>query len=98
MKKKKHNSIDEVINYLKDYEYSTETEIMWDVWKYTRQVYVSGQNKKYADMIRRGLSKGYIGRGDNNIVKVRTKQDIGQSRWVYFVKKEGLEKLIKFKK
>ena len=97
MKNKKRNSIDEVINYLKDCEYSTETEIMWDIWNYTRQVYVSGQNKKYADMIRRGLRKGYIGRGDNNIVKVRTKQDIGTSRWVYFVKKEGLEKLEKNK-
>ena len=91
--KKKNNSIDQVIEYLSTNEYSTETEIMWDIWKYTRKVYVSGQNKKYADMIRRGLRKGYIGRGNNNVVKVRPQQEIGRSQWVYFVKKEGLNKI-----
>jgi hypothetical protein len=44
-------------------------------------------------MLRRGLSKKYIGRIDNRIVKVR--EDIGQARFVYVLRPEGEEFLEK---
>ena len=84
----KNNSIKQILQVLSDFEFLTENEIFELAFGYYRNE-SSDSNKKYADMLRRGLAKDkkYIGRIDNRIVKVR--EDIGQARFVYVLKPEG---------
>lgn len=56
-----YRSVKEIIHHLIDNPFLTETEIQVEVFSYYR----SGSffsNKKYADMLRRGLAKGYYKR------------------------------------
>ena len=92
----KNNSIKQILQVLSDFEFLTENEIFELAFGYDRN-YSSDSNKKYADMLRRGLAKDkkYIGKIDNRIVKVR--EDIGQARYVYVLRPEGkkfLEKTV----
>lgn len=61
------NSIKQVVEYLKYNPGSTENEINLGVWGYKRNEknmygFIGSSNKKYADLIRRGLRKGIINR------------------------------------
>jgi hypothetical protein len=89
----KNNSIKQILQVLNDYEFLTENEIFIEAFGYDRNFHTMS-NKKYADMLRRGLAedKKYIGRIDNRIVKVR--EDIGRARFVYVLRPEG-EKFLK---
>ena len=84
--KKKNNSIKQILQTLSDFEFLTENEIFRLTFGYDR-TNSNEANKKYADMLRRGLSKKFIGRIDNRIVECR--EDIGQARFVYVLKSEG---------
>ena len=56
-----YRSVKEIVEYLKNNPNKTESEIQEDVFDYFRnETWVS--NKKYADMLRRGLAKGYYKR------------------------------------
>lgn len=57
---RKNNSIKQVAEYLWLNSHKTETEIMRDVWGFQRNRRFP--NKKYADLIRRGVAKGVIAR------------------------------------
>jgi hypothetical protein len=82
----KNNSIKQILQVLRDFEFLTENEIFELAFGYYRNE-SSDSNKKYADMLRRGLSKKFIGRIDNRIVECR--EDIGQARFVYVLRPEG---------
>ena len=84
--KKKNNSIKQILQTLSDFEFLTENEIFRLAFGYDR-TNSNEANKKYADMLRRGLSKKFIGRIDNRIVECR--EDIGQARFVYVLRSEG---------
>ena len=75
------NSVKQIVNYLKQNNFQTETEIQENVFDYFRNAY--GQlesNKKYADLLRRAVSKGLVH---------RVKQRKGRSQYVYFVVPEN---------
>ena len=57
------NSVYEMVDVLKKYGPMTENEIHMAAFGYDRNNSF-GSNKKYADMLRRGLSKGIIARMD----------------------------------
>jgi len=56
-KQQPSRSVKEIVNFLKENNYKTESEIQEIVFGYYRN---RGResNKKYADMLRRGLEKG----------------------------------------
>ena len=59
--KSKYNSVKSIVDYLNTTVVVSENKIMRDVFGYDRNnSYMS--NKKYADMLRRGLDKGLIQR------------------------------------
>ena len=84
----RNNSIKQILQVLSDFEFLTENEIFELAFGYYRNE-SSCANKKYADMLRRGLAKDkkYIGRIDNRIVECR--KDIGRARYVYVLRPEG---------
>ncbi len=84
----KNNSITQILATLSTFEFLTENEIFIEAFGFDRNL-TSRSNKKYADMLRRGLAKGYIGKIDNRIVVVRNY--IGQARFVYVLTKKGEE-------
>ena len=84
--KKKNNSIKQILQTLSDFEFLTEDEIFRLAFGYDRSN-SNEANKKYADMLRRGLGKKFIGRIDNRIVECR--EDIGQARFLYVLRSEG---------
>lgn len=86
--KKKSNSIKQILEVLAKESFLTENEIFIRAFGYDRNC-SSDANKKYADMLRRGLAKDkkYIGKIDNRVVKCR--EDIGQARFVYVLREEG---------
>lgn len=55
------NSIKDVVSYLEEHPFRTESEINEDVFDYDRN-HDSGSNKSYAELIRRGLRAGKINR------------------------------------
>ena len=71
------NSVKDMIEFLKDNPYSTESEIHKGAFGFERGGWDS--NKKYADMLRRGVSKGIIKR-----IGVREKGK-KQLRFLYFL-------------
>ena len=72
--KVQRNSQQEIVDYLKTTRFMSENEIQKDVWGYYRGGWES--NKKYADLLRRGVAKGLI---------IRTEQKKNGSRFVYNV-------------
>ena len=75
------NSVKQIVDYLRQYNFQTETEIQENVFSYFRNAY--GQlesNKKYADLLRRGVQKGLIN---------RVKHKKNGSQYVYFVVPEN---------
>jgi len=69
------NSVNQIVNYLKQNNFQTETEIQQNVFNYFRnETWLS--NKKYADLLRRAVSKGLV---------YRVKYKKNGSQYVYFV-------------
>lgn len=57
-----NNSIQSIYDFLDKNPFSTERDINEYVWNHFRGNPTSGSNKKYAEMLRRGLRKGTIKR------------------------------------
>lgn len=72
-----NNSIKQVVTYLTVCPFKSENEICEAIWGYDRKTSWR-DNKKYADLIRRGLKKGLISRVKANVKGSR-------SRYFYFV-------------
>ena len=77
---KKRNSINQIIEVLKWKQFLTENEIMFAAFGYDRND-SRASNKKYADMLRRGMAKGIIDR-------VEMKHPGSRSRFLYYLKKD----------
>jgi|TARA_B100000073_G_scaffold95909_1_gene76184 hypothetical protein len=75
---KKYNSVKTMVQVLKEEGPMTEREIQMTCFGYDRNR-TWKSNKKYADMLRRGLSKGIIAR-----IKTYTGN---RSRFMYYVPK-----------
>ena len=73
------NSVNQIVNYLKQNNFQTESEIQENVFNYFRNETIES-NKKYADLLRRAVSKGLVH---------RIKQRKGRSQFVYFVVPEN---------
>jgi hypothetical protein len=69
------NSVKQIVDYLKANPFQTESEIQQDVWGYFRNE-TWESNKKYADLLRRAVTKGLVN---------RVKHKKGRSQYVYFV-------------
>ena len=80
---KKRNSINQIIDVLKWKQFLTENEIMFVAFGYDRND-SRASNKKYADMLRRGMKKGLIDRMEwpSNAIKH------GRSKFIYFATKD----------
>ncbi|CAB4138568.1 hypothetical protein UFOVP331_128 [uncultured Caudovirales phage] len=76
----KNNSIKQILISLRDAPNQTENEIFISTFGYNRNT-SKFSNKKYAEMLRRGLKKGYINR---TITK-----DKKPSKFVYFLDLKG---------
>jgi|TARA_R100000152_G_C6699245_1_gene129129 hypothetical protein len=76
---KKRNSINQIIDVLKWKQFLTENEIMFAAFGYDRND-SRASNKKYADMLRRGMAKGIIGRVE--MKNWRT----SRSKYLYYLK------------
>jgi len=75
--KSKRNSVMQIVEFLNKNNFSTESEIQESIWGYFRnETYES--NKKYADLLRRGLDKGLY---------YRVKHSKNKSQFVYFIVK-----------
>lgn len=71
------NSVKQIVDYLKENPNQTETEIQENVFDYYRNhPRTLESNKKYADLLRRGVAKGLI---------FRIEQKKNRSRFVYSV-------------
>ena len=68
----RNNSIRQILEVLAEESFLTENEIFIRAFGYDRN-YSSDSNKKYADMLRRGLAKDkkYIGKIDNTTKKCK---------------------------
>lgn len=76
----KRNSIKEIIAVIKNHPFLPENEIMRQAFNYDRGTSWEN-NKKYAEMLRRGLEKGYYDR-------VRAKHPVWpRSEYFYFIPK-----------
>ena len=71
------NSINQVIDYLDKHPFSSETQIQEDVWDYYRNETIESV-KKYAELVRRGLSSGKIAR-------VEAKVKGSRSQFFYYI-------------
>jgi len=78
-----YRSVKEIVNFLKQNPDQTESEIQEKVFGYYRNGSIFS-NKKYADMLRRGLAKGLI---------CRTEKKKNQSRFVYNIAPPVIEKV-----
>ena len=78
---RKRNSINQIIDVLKWKQYLTENEIMFAAFGYDRND-SRASNKKYADMLRRGMAKGIIGRVE--MKNWRT----SRSKYLYYLKED----------
>ena len=79
------NSIKQVIAYLQENPFTSENQIMSTVFGYTRNKRYS-DNKKYADMLRRGLYSGKIARVQANVSGTK-------DRFFYYIPKKKVAKL-----
>ena len=83
---KTQNSVQDMVEVLKVYGPMSENQISTKAFGYTRGASF-GSNKKYADMLRRGMKKGIIGRigfPDNALKHGRTK-------FIYFATKPEIQ-------
>ena len=76
---KTQNSVQDMVEVLKVYGPMTENQINTKAFGYTRGASF-GSNKKYADMLRRGMIKGIIDRVEMKNASTRTK-------FIYFAAK-----------
>ena len=76
---KERNSVHEMVDVLKRIGPMTENEISKAAFGYDRNG-SNGSNKKYADMLRRGMKKGFIDRIEwpSNAIKY------GRDKFIYF--------------
>jgi len=84
------NSVKQMVNVLKQFGPMTENEITQTAFSYDRNLSYQS-NKKYADMLRRGLKKGIIDRVEIpsnaiNLTRINTKPT--RARFIYFATKE----------
>ena len=75
---KKRNSINQIIDVLKWKQFLCENEIMFVAFGYDRND-SRASNKKYADMLRRSMVKGVIGR-------VEMKRPGSRAKYLYYLK------------
>ena len=77
--RKKSNSVHNMVDVLKTVGPMTENEISKAAFGYDRNG-SNGSNKKYADMLRRGMKKGFIDRIEwpSNAIKY------GRDKFIYF--------------
>ena len=73
------NSVNQIVSYLKQNNFQTESEIQENVFNYFRNE-TWESNKKYADLLRRAVDKGLI-------FRVAYKKN--RSRFVYFIVPEN---------
>ena len=78
---KKNNSVHEMVDVLKKLGPMTETEIFKAAFGYDRNNSIYS-NKKYADMLRRGMKKGLISR-------VEMEGTTSRVKFVYYAKKQS---------
>ena len=78
------NSVQDMVEVLKVYGPMTENQINTKAFAYTRGASY-GSNKKYADMLRRGMEKGIIGRVE------LPKNKSTRSKFLYFVPSDKVE-------
>ncbi len=78
----KRNSINQIIDVLKWKQFLTENEIMSTAFGYDRN-YSRASNKKYADMLRRGMAKGIIDR-------IEMKHPANRSKYLYYLKENEM--------
>ena len=78
---KKNNSVHEMVDALKRVGPMTETEIFKAAFGYDRNNSIHS-NKKYADMLRRGMKKGLISR-------VEMEGTTSRVKFVYYAKKQS---------
>ena len=69
------NSVNEIVSFLENDNFKTENQIQEQVFGFFRNDNWNS-NKKYADMLRRGVAKGII---------KRAKVDLGKTKFVYYV-------------
>ena len=77
----KNNSVHEMVDALKRVGPMTETEIFKAAFGYDRNNSMES-NKKYADMLRRGMRKGLISR-------VEMEGTTSRAKFVYYAKKQS---------
>jgi len=77
----KNNSVNTMVQVLKEVGPMTENEITKTAFGYDRNTSF-GSNKKYADMLRRGLAKGIIGRVEADIP--------GRAQFYYYAKRQDV--------
>ena len=77
----KNNSVHEMVDALKRVGPMTETEIFKAAFGYDRNNSIYS-NKKYADMLRRGMKKGLISR-------VEMEGTTSRAKFVYYAKKQS---------
>ena len=71
------NSVKQIVDYLKQSNFQTETEIQENVFDYYRNHSTTIEsNKKYADLLRRAVDKSLV---------YRVKHKKGRSQYVYFI-------------
>ena len=78
---KKNNSVHEMVDALKRVGPMTETEIFKAAFGYDRNN-SNQSNKRYADMLRRGMKKGLISR-------VEMEGTTSRAKFVYYAKKQS---------
>ena len=74
-----YNSVNEMIDVLRKKPFLTENELTWAAFDYDRNCN-GGSNKKYADMLRRGLTKGLIKR-----TEAHPRHKHGNTKYFYYV-------------
>ena len=77
--KQKSNSVHEMVDALKRIGPMTENEISKAAFGYDRNASIYS-NKKYADMLRRGLKKGIIGRMEWPMDAIK----FGRAQFIYY--------------
>ena len=85
-----YRSVNEIVEHLIQFPFQTESEIQEDVFGYFRNE-TWESNKKYADMLRRGLSKGLYKR-----ILWKTKSD-SRALYRYYVTTSAKENFLKNK-
>lgn len=73
------NSIKQIINYLQENPFTSENQIMNTVFGYNRKTSIES-NKKYADMLRRGLKS-------KKVARIQAKVSGTADRFFYYIPK-----------